>query len=114
MGRRYKAQVADTALSTNLTFVFLPSLSNFHFQTLSATPYCIGFIYMYIISYQNFSHFFIPPSTCSNLQLWIEFYLLVSHSCMKDRGYMYKHDKFRNAQSAFRNLHMDPLSFITL
>ena len=41
--------------------------------------------------------------------LGIEFYLLVSHGGMNDRG---STCKFRNARSAFRNLHMDPLSFI--
>ena len=42
-------------------------------------------------------------------QLGIEFYLFVSHGGMNDRGSMCK---FRNAQSAFRNLHVDPLSLI--
>ena len=37
--------------------------------------------------------------------------LVVSHSGMKDRG---STCKFRNARSVFRNLHVDPLSFITL
>ena len=44
-----------------------------------------------------------------NHQLGIEFYLFVSHRSMNDRGSTYK---FRNARSAFRNLHVDPLSFI--
>ena len=39
----------------------------------------------------------------------IQFYLFVSHGGMNDRGSMCK---FRNARSAFRNLHVDPLSFI--
>ena len=39
------------------------------------------------------------------------FYLFVSHSGMNDRG---STCKFRKAQSDFRNLHVDPLSFITL
>ena len=43
------------------------------------------------------------------LQLGNEFYLFVSHGGMNDRG---STCKFRNARSAFRNLHMDPLSFI--
>ena len=43
--------------------------------------------------------------------LGIEFYLFVSHSGMKDRG---STCKFRNARSAFRNLHVDPRSLITL
>ena len=43
--------------------------------------------------------------------LGIEFYLFVSHggTCMNDTGSMCK---FRNARSAFRNLHVDPLFFI--
>ena len=36
----------------------------------------------------------------------VEFYLFVSQGCMKDRGSMCK---FRNARSAFRNLHVDLL-----
>ena len=43
--------------------------------------------------------------------LWIEFYLFVSNSGMKDGG---STCKFRNARSAFRNLHMDPVSIIKL
>ena len=43
--------------------------------------------------------------------LGIEFYLFVSHGGMNDRG---STCKFRNARSAFRNLHVDPLSFIYL
>ena len=39
----------------------------------------------------------------------IEFYLFVSHGGMNDIG---STCKFRNARSAFRNLHVDPLSFI--
>ena len=38
-----------------------------------------------------------------------EFYLFVSHGGMNDRG---STCKFCNAQSAFQNLHVDPLSFI--
>ena len=38
-----------------------------------------------------------------------EFYLFVSHGGMNDRG---STCKFRNAQRAFQNLHVDPLSFI--
>ena len=41
--------------------------------------------------------------------LGIEFYLFVSHGGMNDGGFTFK---FRNARSAFRNLHVDPLSFI--
>ena len=41
--------------------------------------------------------------------LGIELYLFVSHGGMNDRG---STCNFRNAQSAFRNLHVDPLSFI--
>ena len=41
--------------------------------------------------------------------LGIEFYLFVSHGGMNDRG---STSKFRIARSAFRNLHVDPLSFI--
>ena len=41
--------------------------------------------------------------------LGIEFYLFVSHGGMNYRG---STCKFRNARSAFRNLHVDPLSFI--
>ena len=41
--------------------------------------------------------------------LGIEFYLFVPHGGMNDRG---STCKFRNAQSAFRNLHVDPLSFM--
>ena len=41
--------------------------------------------------------------------LGIEFYLFVSYLGMNDRG---STCKFRNARSAFRNLHVDPLSFI--
>ena len=37
------------------------------------------------------------------------FFLFVSHGGMNDRG---STNKFRNARSAFRNLHVDPLSFI--
>ena len=46
-----------------------------------------------------------------NFHLGIEFYLFVSHGCMNDRG---STCKIRNARSAFRNLHVDPLdlSFI--
>ena len=43
------------------------------------------------------------------LYLVIEFYLFVSHGGMNDRG---STCKFRNARSAFRTLHVDPLSFI--
>ena len=43
------------------------------------------------------------------LHLGIEFYLFVSHGGMNDRG---STCKFCNARSAFRNLHVDPLSFI--
>ena len=42
--------------------------------------------------------------------LGIEFYLFVSHGGMDDRG---STCKFHNARSAFRNLHLDPLSFVT-
>ena len=45
------------------------------------------------------------------LYLGIEFYLFVSHGGMNDRG---PTCKFRNARSAFRNLHVDPLSFIQM
>ena len=45
------------------------------------------------------------------IHLGIEFYLFVSNSGMNDRE---STCKFRNGRSAFRNLHMDPLSFITL
>ena len=45
----------------------------------------------------------------SCLYLGIEFYLFVSHGGMNDRG---STCKFLNARSVFRNLHMDPLSFI--
>ena len=41
--------------------------------------------------------------------LGIECYLFVSHGGMNDRG---STCKFRNARSTFRNLHVDPLSFI--
>ena len=41
--------------------------------------------------------------------LRIEFYLFASHEGMNDRG---SRCKFCNARSAFRNLHVDPLSFI--
>ena len=41
--------------------------------------------------------------------LGIEFYLFVSHGGMNDRG---STCKFRNARSAFRNLNVDPPSFI--
>ena len=50
-------------------------------------------------------------SSCTNSHLGIEFYLFVSHNGMKDRGSVCN---FRNARSTFRNLHVDPLSFITL
>ena len=43
------------------------------------------------------------------LYLGIEFYLFVSRGGMNDRG---PTCKFHNARSAFRNLHVDPLSFI--
>ena len=46
---------------------------------------------------------------CGKIQLGIKFYLFVSHGGMNDRG---STCKFRNARSAFRNLHVDPLSFI--
>ena len=39
-------------------------------------------------------------------ELGIEFYLFVSHGGMNDRG---STCKFRNARSAFRNLHVDPV-----
>ena len=42
--------------------------------------------------------------------LELEFYLFVSHGGMNYRG---STCKFRNARSAFRNLHVDPLSFIS-
>ena len=42
-------------------------------------------------------------------QLGIEFYLFVSHGAMNDRG---STCKVRNARSAVRILHVDPLSFI--
>ena len=42
--------------------------------------------------------------------LGIEFYWFVSHGGMNDRG---STCKFRNARSAFWNLHVDSLSFIT-
>ena len=45
----------------------------------------------------------------SSVYLGIEFFLFVSHGGMNDRGSMCK---FRNARSTFRNLHVDPLSFI--
>ena len=38
--------------------------------------------------------------------LGMEFYLFVSHGGMNDRG---STCKFRNARSAFRNLHVDPV-----
>ena len=41
------------------------------------------------------------------VQLGIEFYLFVSHGGISDRG---STCKFRNARSAFRNLHVNPLS----
>ena len=44
------------------------------------------------------------------LYLGIEFYLFVSRGGMNDRG---STCKFRNARSAFRNLHVDPLSLHT-
>ena len=43
------------------------------------------------------------------IYLGIEFNLFVSHGGMNDRG---STCKFRNARSAFRNLHVDPLSVI--
>ena len=45
------------------------------------------------------------------MHLWIEFYLFVSHGGMKPQNR--STCKFRNAQSAFRNLHVDPLSLHT-
>ena len=48
-------------------------------------------------------------STQFVMYLGIEFYLFVSHGGMNYRG---STCKFRNARSAFRNLHVDPLSFI--
>ena len=42
--------------------------------------------------------------------LGVEFYLFVSHGGMNDRG---STCKFRNARRAFRNLHVDRLSFIS-
>ena len=45
----------------------------------------------------------------SGVQLGIEFYLFVSHGGMNDIG---STCQFRNALSAFRNLYVDPLSFI--
>ena len=47
--------------------------------------------------------------TINGSQLGMEFYLFVPHGGMNDRG---STCKFRNARSAFRNLHVDPLSFI--
>ena len=44
-----------------------------------------------------------------HISLGIEFYLFVSHGGMKDRG---STCKFRNGRRAFRNLHVDPPSFI--
>ena len=43
-----------------------------------------------------------------SFELGIEFYLFVSHGGMNDRE---STCKFRNARSAFRNLHVDPLVF---
>ena len=43
--------------------------------------------------------------------LGIEFYLFVSHGGMNDRG---SKCKFRNARSAFRNLHVDPVFHISM
>ena len=42
--------------------------------------------------------------------LGTELFLFVSHRVMKDKG---STCKFCNARSTFRNLHVDPLSFIT-
>ena len=44
----------------------------------------------------------------ADFDLGIEFYLSVSHGGMNYRG---STCNFRNAQSAFRNLHVDPLVF---
>ena len=56
--------------------------------------------------YSTWKHFVL----FCKVHLGIEFYLFVSHGGMKDRE---STCKFLNAWSAFRNLHVDPLSFIT-
>ena len=68
-------------------------------------PICILFEEIVI------AFFFIQndPLLLSPCYLGNEFYLFVSHGGMNDRG---STSKFRNARSAFRNLHVDPLSFI--
>ena len=48
-------------------------------------------------------------SKTTYIMLGIEFYLFVSHGGMNYRG---STCKFLNARSAFRNLYVDPLSFI--
>ena len=55
--------------------------------------------------------FYVPCTSSRDREtyLGVEFYLFVSHGCMNDRE---STCKFRNARSAFRNLHVDPLSFI--
>ena len=45
------------------------------------------------------------------LHLEIEFYLFVSHGGMNYRG---STCKFRNARSAFRNLHVDPVFYTSM
>ena len=50
------------------------------------------------------------PLSNQSFYLGIGFYLFVSHGGMNDRG---STCKFRNERSAFRNWHVDPLSFIS-
>ena len=63
-------------------------------------------LYMYVLHFKVYS--LTLPARIS-IHLGVEFYLFDSHGGMNDRG---STCKFRNARSAFRNLHLDPLSFI--
>ena len=59
--------------------------------------------------FNQVADFILLQQTLFFILLGIEFYLFVSHGGMNDRGTTCK---FRNSRSAFRNLHVDPLSFI--
>ena len=75
--------------------------------------YCLRSRLHFTYFVQRFEHYFDlglgRVFVTTSFHLGIEFYLFVSHGGM---NYRESTCKFRIARSAFRNLHVDPLSFI--
>ena len=103
MGDRLNFIIDHRLESVDAFDAILPIIISSHIFTELSTFYALE-------GNSGASGFFLCPRVKGNNNgLGIEFYLFVSHGGMNDRGSMCK---FRNARSAFRNLHVDPLSFI--